>query len=105
MINIGRKKILEMINEMELSREETARRIGLSKGGLYYVTHKSGKMTNDVWKKFKDEYTKITGKNVEADIEIRSKPKRDLSEVTLDELLTEIVDRGWEVTFKKISNK
>lgn len=102
MIDIGKDKIIEMITEMGLSREETAERIRLSKGGLYHITHKSGKMTPEVWDLFRREYEKITGKKIQ--LRESNNKRIILKHLKLEELISEIVNRGWEITFKKSSD-
>lgn len=100
LVSIGKKKIVELINEMELSRAEISKRIGLSKGGLYHITHRSGKMEFSNWIKFKKEYSKITGKEIKIDEQFVS---TSLEESSLEDLLEEITNRGWEVVIKSRS--
>jgi benzoyl-CoA reductase/2-hydroxyglutaryl-CoA dehydratase subunit BcrC/BadD/HgdB len=119
MVFIGKTKILKMIKDTGWSREKIAKEVGLSKGGLYYVTHKSGKMNVLIWKEFKKFYEKQTGKKVDIDESkfsdamkaatknqnVKKKPKisesknLNLQEIAIEELIAEIKRRGGVVTF------
>lgn len=97
MIYIGTVKISQLIEDTGLPKGQIGEEIGLTKGGFWHVTHVSGKMNTDTWKKFKKLYFKTLGKLPDVSDESTS---NILSEVHLDDLLRELETRGYDYSIK-----
>ncbi|HLE12684.1 MAG: hypothetical protein A2504_09945 [Bdellovibrionales bacterium RIFOXYD12_FULL_39_22] len=95
MIDLGTELILEMLRKIPLTKGVVGKKIGLSKGGFWYVTHKSGKMNKKNWEALKKLYLE-TNKDLP---EVSTEEKDDvLQSASLKSLVDEIKRRGWTVT-------
>lgn len=97
MVFIGKQVIIEMLDKIPMSKNDVGRKIGLTKGGFWHVTHKSGKMNKKTWEKFKEIYLEHNSKLPEI-----GTPESELSKYDEDALVEELESRGYEVFLRKI---
>lgn len=117
MVFIGQEKIQKLYKHTGLSVRDIAEQLGLTNGGWYYITHKSGKMDIKIWRKFKQIYKRETGEEPNVDeSSFNAKSRRDsfikerqekrlkrskefnLKNVETKQLISELEKRGYNVT-------
>jgi len=112
-IYIGMSVINEMLAKIGMPKGEVGDIIGLSVGGFHKVTHVSGRMNIECWEKFKKlyfskGYDKLPeDKRPHSDRAKNSKVNSARREIklqtcSLEELVDEIENRGYEVMLKRI---
>ncbi|MGB0453996.1 MAG: hypothetical protein ACPGJV_09805 [Bacteriovoracaceae bacterium] len=97
MVFIGKQTVIDMLDEIPLSKNEVGKKIGLTKGGFWHVTHKSGKMNKKTWEKFKKVYLEYNKKLPEI-----GNLDSALSGFDNDALVEELESRGYEVFLRKV---
>ena len=117
MVYIGQEKLKQLVKHTGLSTRELSTQLEITTGGLYYITHKSGKMDIKDWRKFKQIYKRETGEfpNVdESEFDAQSRKdnfKREqinrrlkrskefnLKNVETKQLIAELEKRGYSVS-------